>query len=243
VEPRVGNNREPFRFNRQFSSAFAQFRTGFEENIIELFQLGRQAVRVLLNSFFSLFLTLMISGFLLLDPSRIRNFIRSLVPPRHAHAFDDLLERLDFGLSGVVRGQALICLINGVLTGIGVALLGIPFVVTLSVLAAVFSLIPIFGVLISTIPILLMALTVSFTTVLLALGWILAIHFLEGNFLNPKILGDSSKIHPVLIVFALVVGEHFFGVMGALLAVPIFSLLQNSFLFIKHKAETQDMAL
>jgi predicted PurR-regulated permease PerM len=111
------------------------------------------------------------------------------------------------------------------------------------VLAAVFSLIPIFGVLISTIPILLMALTVSFTTVLLALGWILAIHFLEGNFLNPKILGDSSKIHPVLIVFALVVGEHFFGVMGALLAVPIFSLLQNSFLFIKHKAETQDMAL
>ena len=137
----------------------------------------------------------------------------------------------------------MICLINGVLTGIGIAILGVPFVVTLSVIAAVFSLIPIFGVLISTIPILLMALTVSLTTASLALGWILIIHFLEGNFLNPKILGDSARIHPVLIVFALLVGEHFAGVLGALLAVPIFSLIQNSFLFLKHKAEGLDSAI
>jgi predicted PurR-regulated permease PerM len=168
--------------------------------------------------------------------------MRSLVPTIDAESYDDWLARLDYGLSGVVRGQALICLINGVLTGIGIAVLGIPFVVTLSVFAAVFSLIPIFGVLISSIPILLMAITVSGTTALLAMAWILFIHFVEGNFLNPKILGDSSKIHPVLIVFALVVGEHFAGVMGALLAVPFFSLIQNSFLFLKQKAESLETA-
>ncbi len=96
--------------------------------------------------------------------------------------------------------------------------------------------------LISTIPILLMALTVSLSTAALALGWILVIHFIEGNFLNPKILGDSAKIHPVLIVFALLVGEHFAGVLGALLAVPIFSLVQNSFLFLKSRAERLETA-
>jgi len=232
-----GDSSHTFSFNQQISGAFAQFRTGFVENSIEFINLGRQFIRTVVGSFFTLFLVFMLSGFILVDPSRIHRFFVSMIPLRHQSNFDDWMLGLDRGLSGVVRGQVMICLVNGILTGVGIALLGIPFVVTLSVIASVFSLIPIFGVLISTIPILLIALTVSFSTALLALVWILGIHFLEGNFLNPKILGDSAKIHPVLIVFALVVGEHFAGVMGALLAVPIFSLLQTSFLFLKQRAE------
>ncbi|HEX9843088.1 MAG TPA: AI-2E family transporter [bacterium] len=234
--------RQPFQFERQLSAALRQMRESLEQNLLELLVLGRRVVRVLLNSVFTLFLVLMISGFVLIDPGRIHGFARSLVPTLYQDAFDDWLHRLDHGLSGVVRGQAIICVVNGLLTAIGIAVLGVPFVVTLSVLASLFSLIPIFGVLISSIPILIMALTVSVSTALLALAWILAIHFLEGNFLNPKILGDSAKIHPALIVFALLVGEHFAGVIGALLAVPIFSLIQNSFLFLKHKAESLESA-
>ena len=238
----TSNNRQPFQLNRQLSVAVTQMRESLQRNIIDFVVLGRRLMGVLVSSFFMLFLVLMISGFLLLDPSRIHNFARGLFPAHRQHNFDDWLGRMDHGLSGVVRGQAIICLVNGVLTGIGLGLMGVPFVVTLSVMAAVFSLIPIFGVLISTVPILIMSLTVSFTTAILALGWVLVIHFVEGNFLNPKILGDAAKIHPVLIVFALLVGEHFAGVMGALLAVPIFSLIQNSFLFLKHQAESIDAA-
>ena len=73
----------------------------------------------------------------------------------------------------------------------------------------------------------LIALTVSFSTAMLALAWILVIHFIEGNFLNPKVLGAASKIHPVFIIFALVAGQYLAGIMGALLAVPAFSLVQN----------------
>jgi predicted PurR-regulated permease PerM len=238
----AANGRQPFQFNRQLSATVSQFRERFEENLIEFVTLGRKLVQVLLNSVFTLFLVLMLSGFLLLDPGRTQGFARSLVPLHYQGAFDDWLRGLDHGLSGVVRGQAIICLVNGVLTGVGIGLLGVPFVVTLSVMAALFSLIPIFGVLISSIPILIMALTVSLSTALLALGWILVIHFIEGNFLNPKILGASAKIHPVLIVFALLVGEHVAGVVGALLAVPIFSLVQNSFLFLKEQAEALERA-
>ena len=232
--------RQPFQFNKQIGAALQQTRDSLEENLLHFVVLGRRLVTVLVSSVFTLFLVLMLSGFLLLSPQRIHAFARSLVPPHYQADFDDWLHRLDHGLSGVVRGQAIICLVNGTLTGIGVLVLGVPFVLTLSALAAVFSLIPIFGVLISTVPILVMALTVSIPTALLALGWVLVIHFIEGNFLNPKILGDSAKIHPVLIVFALLVGEHFAGVVGALLAVPCFSLIQNSFLFLKHQAERLD---
>ena len=50
------------------------------------------------------------------------------------------------------------------------------------------------------------------------LGWIIGIHLVEANFLNPKIMGDSAKIHPVLVVFALIAGEHSYGLVGALFA-------------------------
>jgi predicted PurR-regulated permease PerM len=160
-----------------------------------------------------------------------------MIPDAYQSAYDTWVDRLDHGLSGVVRGQVVICLLNGIMTGIGISLLGVPFWFTLSVMATVFSLIPIFGVLISSIPIVILALTVSLYTALLSVSWILIIHFLEGNFLNPKILGDAAKIHPVLIVFSLVVGQYLAGVTGALLAVPTFSLLYNSFKFLKQQAE------
>ena len=151
--------------------------------------------------------------------------------------YEGWVAQLDRGLGGVVRGQVIICLINGSMTAVGILFLGIPFWFTLSLFATVFSLIPIFGVLISTIPIVIMGLTVSLYTALLSVAWILMIHFIEGNFLNPKILGDAAEIHPVLIVFSLVVGEYLAGVMGALLAVPIFSIIYNSFRYLKYLAE------
>jgi predicted PurR-regulated permease PerM len=54
--------------------------------------------------------------------------------------------------------------------------------------------------------------------------WIIGIHLVEANLLNPKIMGESAKIHPALVVFVLVAGEHFYGIVGALFAVPITSV-------------------
>jgi hypothetical protein len=65
------------------------------------------------------------------------------------------------------------------------------------------------------------------------LVWIVGIHQLEANFLNPKIIGDSAKIHPVLVVFSLLVGEHFFQIKGALFAVPCMSIAQTIFLHFR----------
>lgn len=244
---RRGRNkaREPeknFDFSRQLTTVFGQFRGHFESNFVELLRLSRNYVLSIVGSFFTTFLVLMTSAFILIDPRRLNDFLRSLVPKRRQGSFDELMKALDRGLSGVVRGQVMICLINGSLTGIGIAVIGVPFVFTLTLIATVFSLIPIFGVLISTIPIMLIALTVSFSTALLALGWILTIHFFEGNFLNPKIMGDYSKIHPVFVIFALVAGQYLAGIMGALLAVPAFSLVQNTFLFVKRLAEEVEAA-
>jgi predicted PurR-regulated permease PerM len=226
--------------NQQVTHYFEQFRADFDENLGEWLNRGRRLLQDVSSAVFTTFLVLMLSGFILVNPGRIGHFMRSMIPDKHQPIYEEWLERLDRGLGGVVRGQVIICLINGTLTAIGISWLGVPYWFTLSIVATVTSLIPIFGVLISSAPIVVMALTVSFGTALLAVGWILLVHFLEGNFLNPKIMGDAAKIHPVLIVFSLVVGQHFAGLIGALLAVPVFSLIYNSFRYLKSLADEME---
>ena len=65
------------------------------------------------------------------------------------------------------------------------------------------------------------------------LAWIIGIHLVEANFLNPKIMGDAAKIHPVLVVFALIAGEHSYGLVGALFAVPVASIIQTIFVYYR----------
>jgi predicted PurR-regulated permease PerM len=95
------------------------------------------------------------------------------------------------------------------------------------------SLIPIFGSILSSVPVVAIGLTQSPATAVGVLVWILGIHQLEANFLNPKIIGDAAKIHPVLVVFSLIVGEHFFALPGALFAVPCMSVAQTIFLHFR----------
>jgi predicted PurR-regulated permease PerM len=168
-------------------------------------------------------------------------FFRGLVPAESRKSYDELLRRMDRGLSGVVRGQLMICIVNGVLTYIGLVLLKIKFSLLLAVVAGMLSVIPIFGTILSTVPIVLFGLTSGLTSGLLALGWIMLIHFLEANILNPKIIGTSAHIHPVIVIFALLAGESAFGLMGALLAVPTASILLTLFQFflIPEEAEPE----
>jgi len=173
----------------------------------------------------SFVLVLMITAFLSTTIERIKRFAFTIVPVENRATFDAFLGRLDSGLSGVVRGQLTICFVNGLLTLVGLLLLQVKFAFLLATVAMVFSLIPIFGSILSTIPIVIVAMASSFSSALLALFWIIGIHFIEANFLNPKILGDAAKIHPALVVLALVAGEHFYGLAGALFAVPVMSIV------------------
>jgi predicted PurR-regulated permease PerM len=107
----------------------------------------------------------------------------------------------------------------------------------MALVAAVFSLVPIFGSIASAIPAVGIGLTQGVGTAAFVLAWIVGIHQLEANVLNPKIMGDSAKIHPVLVIFSLLVGEHFFHAPGALLAVPAMSIAQSVFLHFREVTE------
>ena len=96
------------------------------------------------------------------------------------------------------------------------------------------------NVVVALIPAVAIGLTQSPGIAAFVLGWIVVIHQIEANFLNPKIMGDAAKLHPVLVIFSLIVGEHLFHALGALLAVPTMSIAQSLFLHFRAVVEDRD---
>lgn len=218
-----------FELTAALDDGFSHIVKYVETNAGGVFKLGQQIVQSTTRAIFVLFMVLMVAAYLMYTREAILGFFRSLTPPLHRAGFERLILRMDRGLAGVVRGQLLICLVNGFLSAIGFWLFDLKYWPVLTVVATVLSIIPIFGAILSTVPAILVGLTQSFGTALWVLVWIIGIHQIEANLLNPKIIGAAAKLHPVLIVFSLLVGEHFFGIWGALLAVPVLSLVQSIF--------------
>ncbi len=200
----------------------------------------QSALAFALRFVFSSFLVLMLTAFIVADAERITTFLLTITPVRDRETLQELMRRIDGGLSGVVRGQLTICVINGLLTLVGLLLLKVKFAFLLATLASIFSLIPIFGSILSTIPIVIVGMSSGLSTAVLAVLWIVGIHALEANFLNPKIMGDAAKIHPLLVVLSLVIGESFYGLAGALFAVPLMSALVTIWKAVRQRAMKLD---
>lgn len=204
------------------------------------FEWGQKFVAAVVGGIARLVLVLMVAAFILVDLARIRQFLRSLVPVQYQLDYERIIAGIDQGLSGVIRGQLVICLINGALTYVGLMLFKVKYPLLLGLLASVMSLVPIFGSVLSSVPIVAIALVASgpFDVFrgLKVLAWIIGIHQIEANFLNPKIMGGAAKIHPVLVVFALIAGEHSYGIVGALFAVPVASIIQTMFKYFRRRS-------
>jgi predicted PurR-regulated permease PerM len=240
VEPIKGPQASRFDLNAAVADAVGKSLAYIRQNALELARIGRDIVLGVSRAIFIFGITLMLAAYLMMTREKVIGFWRSLVRPDKQGDFTALLERVDRGLAGVVRGQLVICLINGALSAIGFAFIGLKYWPVLAIVATVFSLVPIFGSIASAVPAVALGLTQSFGTALFVLLWIVGIHQLEANFLNPKILGDAAKIHPVLVILSLLIGEHFFGVMGALLAVPTMSIAQSLFLHFREVVQRDD---
>ncbi|QRN99868.1 AI-2E family transporter [Archangium violaceum] len=207
------------------------------EHLGDIVTVSRNIITSVVAGVFMMFFILMVAAFFSIDAQAIVRYFLSLVPAEYGTDAKLLLERIDRSLSGVVRGQVTICLVNGVLTFVGLLLFGVKFAFLLATVATVFSLIPIFGTILSSVPIVLIALADGFQKGFAILLWIIGIHALEAYFLNPKIMGSAARIHPVIVAFSLIAGEKMFGLVGALFAVPVASLVVACFDYARLKAQ------
>lgn len=223
------------------ADALHEASAGLRGRLGDVVDLSRTLISGALRAVFFVVLLFMLTAFLSMDAPRIIRYVESLVPSAYRPDFQRLLHGIDTGLSGVVRGQLAIMLVNGSLTLAGLLILKVPFAFALASLATILYVVPFFGTFLSSVPIVLLALTSGGPSRgLLALAWIAGIHALESYVLNPKIMGDAARIHPVLIVLALVVGERSAGIAGALLAAPVMSVFVAVFRFLHRKLDELD---
>ncbi len=166
------------------------------------------------------------SAYILYDYHRIAANVRRYVPVRWRDVHADLARKTDRAVGGYLRGQILITIILGVLIWIGLTLIGVPLALAISFLAAVFNLVPYLGPVVGTLPAVLLGLTVSPLTALLALIVFIVANQIEAHLLSPMILGKSTDIHPVTVLISILIGIGFLGILGAFVAVPIAALLK-----------------
>jgi predicted PurR-regulated permease PerM len=164
------------------------------------------------------------SAYILYDYHRLAANVRRYVPVRWRTVHADLGRKADRAVGGYLRGQITIAIVLGVLIWIGLTIVGVPLALAISFLAAVFNLVPYLGPVVASLPAVLLGLTVSPLTALLALVVFAVVNQIEAHLLSPMILGRSTDIHPVTVLISILIGVGFFGILGAFVAVPVAAL-------------------
>ena len=167
-------------------------------------------------------LALVLCFFYLKDGPKFLPWLSGLVGPRAAPHVSALSQRSWVTLSGFIKAQAAVGLVDAVFIGIGLAVLGVPLALPLAVLVFFGAFIPIIGAVFTGALAALVALvTQGPTTALIVIGLVLVVQQLEGNVLQPILVGRTLALHPALVIIAVTAGGTLAGITGAFLAVPV----------------------
>jgi predicted PurR-regulated permease PerM len=180
----------------------------------------------LVGAVLDVILVAVLSIYLLAGGARVSNWLRRNMPDQQQGRMRLLLDTLQRVVGGYMRGQLLLCGFIGLLVGVGMQIIGVPFALLLGVLAFVLEFIPVLGTLVSGAICVLLALTRGWVIALIVLVYFVVVHVIEGDVVGPRIVGKAIGLHPVVSLAALIAGAELFGITGALLASPVAGVLQ-----------------
>lgn len=149
-----------------------------------------------------------------------------LVPINHRAGALQLWEEIEFKIGAFVRGLALLSLVIGVLSGVGYALVGLPYALTIGIIAGILEAVPYVGPILTMAVSVIVGLSVSPTTALLAVGVAVVVQMLENAVVVPRVMDRAVGVNPIVTLLALSIFAELFGFVGALLAVPLAAAIQ-----------------
>jgi predicted PurR-regulated permease PerM len=190
-------------------------------------------VFLLLNWIFQTVLVLLVAFFLVKDAHAIRRFFEELVPPGYRTDARDVAADVYRMLGAYMRGQLAICALVGVVTGVAMWVVGVPYSLALGIVAGVTAFIPFIGPFLGAIPAVAVAAFASQSSgkVVLVLVIYFVISNIIYNFISPKVFGDAVHLSPMLVIMAFVIGGYLGGILGLFVAVPVAATLRILFLY------------
>jgi len=191
---------------------------------------ARSLVITLFESLFNLVLVIVISVYMLLDAPRLSRFLRRVF--RGGDLDDDLLTRIERALLAYVKGQTLVSLVIGTTAGVGLWILGITgvfpggstYALGFGAWAAAVEIIPYVGPWLGALAPAAVAATESATALIAVALLFLFIHQIEGHIVIPKLMGSAVKVHPLVVIFALLAAGELYGLAGVFLAMPLVAI-------------------
>jgi predicted PurR-regulated permease PerM len=184
------------------------------------------------------FLTILILTFyLLVEAERLRTFMLQLFPARRRARVDLVSRDITVKISAWLGGQLVLGAIIGSTSALGLWLIGVPFFYVLALISGVGELIPVIGPILSAIPAIAVASSVSLKAVLFVIVFFVVQQQLENHVLVPKVMARQVGVSAVTVIVSLLIGGKLLGIAGAVLAVPTAAILQVLFSELSSKAE------
>ena len=228
VVDRLRELREQYLFLPPLDEQLVQQLRGLGSQIGLIAGQALSVARVALGIFSGLFnaiLALILTLYLVVFGQTIRAYLLSFVAPWRRPRLVEMTDRMGRRMGGWLLGQLVLSLTIGVVSYVGLSLLGVRYALFLAVVAAIGEGVPNIGPIVATIPAVLVALTHSPLLALATLGLYIGIQQLENHLLVPKIMERAVELHPFATLIALLVGLELLGIIGAILAVPVTAAL------------------
>ena len=191
--------------------------------------------KALFNGGVSLVLGFMIGFYLLFDFEKVNSGLYNIMPVAWKDGYTELTHRINTSLRSYVQGVLIVMLLVFLTQSIGLTLAGMQAPILFAMFCAVTDIIPYFGPYIGAIPAIIVGFTISPITGICVVISILVVQLLENNFYQPLIMGHTMKLHPVTIMVGLLVFEHFFGILGMVIATPCIACIKVIAVFILEK--------
>lgn len=187
---------------------------------------------------FGLFGVLFVAVYLLVNVRRMKATYLKAAPKRYRRDAHDLWDAFAYSLSRYLSGLGLDMLIQGVISTLGLYLIGIPYALLLGVWVSIIAIIPYLGPWLGAIPAVIVAFTVSPTTALLTALFYLVVQQIEGNLIQPRIQGSALNLPSILIFLGVIAGGQLAGLLGVIFAVPALAVLKVLFDFFRARVHT-----
>lgn len=199
-------------------------------NVEKIAEYAKGAIDVA-SKVFDFFVALVVSVYVLLQRRDILNFFRDLSRAMFKESTYKSLgryfDRTNEIFFNFIAGQVLDGFVVGIITSIAMSIMGVKYAVPLGFMIGLFNLIPYFGAIIAVIiATLITFLTGGLTQAILMVVVVTILQQIDANIINPKIIGNSLEISPLLVIFAVTVGGAYMGVWGMFLAVPIIAVIK-----------------
>ncbi|MBT4153941.1 MAG: AI-2E family transporter [Candidatus Magasanikbacteria bacterium] len=191
------------------------------------FERAYSALQNWFGGVFSFVLVLVMTFYLVVQDDPIRKILTSVLPHKHIPLVEGVIKKIRASLSAWVRAQFILSVIVGVMVFIGLSILQIQYAAVIALLAALFEFIPYIGPIFAAIPALLLGFLQGGPILfLLVLALYVVVQQLENHVLVPKIMQHAVGLNPIVSIIAVIAGAELAGILGALIAIPVATVIR-----------------